>query len=150
MSEDPKTIKVVDRRLFTSEGEIREEVRAELERPDPSPAPSAEAVPAEPPPVEPAAATDPAFLRLLDMLGQTAALYLEGFPDPATGRRSVDLTAVRQIVESLVALREKARGRLSFEESDALDGMIGELQMAFARMAAGTKQKAAPPAPKRG
>lgn len=145
MSEDPRTIKVVDRRLFTSEGELREEMKAEMEQasaaPEPAPAP---------PPVEPAVPTDPAFLRLLDMLGQTAALYLEGFPDPATGRRSVDLTAVRQIVDSLVALREKTRGKLSFEEGDALDGMVGELQMAFARMASGPKPKAAPPAPKRG
>jgi hypothetical protein len=145
MSEVPKTIKVVDRRLFTAEGEVRDEVKAELERPEPPAAPSAPEVPPEP--VVP---TDPAFLRLLDMLGQTAALYLEGFPDPATGRRSVDMTAVRQIVDSLVALREKTRSKLSFEEGDALDGMIGELQMAFARMAAGPKPKAAPPAPKRG
>jgi hypothetical protein len=148
MPDAPRSIKIVDRRLFTSDGEVREEVKAELEAPDPAPA----AVPQVPePPPEPTPATDPAFLRLLDMLGQTAALYLEGFPDPATGRRSVDLTAVRQIVESLVALREKARARLSFEETDALDGMIGELQMAFTRMASGGKpSKAAPPAPKRG
>lgn len=145
MSDAPKSIKVVDRRLFTAEGDVRDEVKAELERPDAAPAPAAEA-----PAPEPVVPTDPAFLRLLDMLGQTAALYLEGFPDPATGRRSVDLTAVRQIVDSLVALRDKTRGRLSFEENDALDGMVGELQMAFARMSAGAKTKAAPPAPKRG
>lgn len=146
MSEDPKAIKVVDRRLFTSEGEVRDEVKAELERPDAEP----EAAPAPAPPAEPVVPSDPGFLRLLDMLGQTAALYLEGFPDPATGRRSVDLMAVKQIIDSLIALREKTRGKLSFEETDALDGMIGELQMAFARMSAGAKTKAAPPAPKRG
>src|SRR5512141_3485006 len=131
MSDAPKSIKVVDRRLFTAEGDVRDEVKAELEQPDAAPAPAAEA-----PAPEPVVPTDPAFLRLLDMLGQTAALYLEGFPDPATGRRSVDLTAVRQIVDSLLALREKTRGKLSFEENDALDGMVGELQMAFARMSA--------------
>jgi hypothetical protein len=79
------------------------------------------------------------------MLGQTAALYMEGFPDPATGRQQVDLAGARQIIDSLVALREKTRGRLSFQETDALESLLGELQLVFARLAAppGTK----PPAP---
>ena len=124
---------MVDRRLFTADGEIRDEVKAELEKPDttpePAPAPAA-------PPAEPAPATNPGFLRLLDMLGQTAALYMEGFPDPATGRRQVDLAGARQIIESLLALREKTRDRLSFQESDALENLVGELQLVFARLAA--------------
>ena len=93
----------------------------------------------------------PAFLRLIDMLAQTAALYLEGFPDPATGRRQVDLAGARQIVESLMALREKTRGKLSFEETDSLDGLVSELQMAFTRLAPPPGGKGAmPPAPRRG
>lgn len=135
MAEGEKTIKVVDRRLFTADGEMREEFRAEMEAPEaaspPAPAPDAPAPPAEPLPE-----TQPAFLRLLDMLGQTAALYMEGFPDPATGRRQIDLQGARQIIESLIALREKTRGRLSFQESDALENLLGELQLVFARLAA--------------
>jgi hypothetical protein len=149
MSESEKTIKVVDRRLFTAEGEVREEVQSEPTAPDPAPeaAPSVGAAPAEPPPP-----TSPAFLRLLDMLAQTAALYMEGFPDPATGRRQVDLAGARQIVDSLLALREKTRGRLSFEETDALDGLLGELQIAFTRLAGAAQPKAPgpPPAARRG
>lgn len=149
MSETEKTIKVVDRRMFTADGEIRDEVRRELEAPDETPAPPPK--PPEKGAEEPPAATSPAFLRLLDMLAQTASLYLEGIPDPATGRRAVDLTAARQIVDSLVALREKTRGRLSFEETDALEGLVGELQLVFTRLAAGPKAKMpAPPAPRRG
>ena len=59
------------------------------------------------------------------MLAQTASLYLEGFPDPATGRRQVDLAGARQIVDSLLSLREKTRGLLSFEETDAIEGLLG-------------------------
>jgi hypothetical protein len=133
MAEGEKTIKVVDRRLFTADGEIRDEVKAELAKPDTTPEPaSAPAAPS----AEPAPATHPGFLRLLDMLGQTAALYMEGFPDPATGRRQVDLAGARQIIESLLALREKTRDRLSFQESDALENLVGELQLVFARLAA--------------
>lgn len=149
MSESEKPIKVVDRRLFTADGEVRAEAQAELSAPDPVP----EAAPSAPvPPPAEAPATSPAFLRLLDMLAQTAALYMEGFPDPATGRRQADLAGARQIVDSLIALREKTRGRLSFEESDALDGLLGELQLAFTRLAGAPKNKppVPPPAARRG
>src|SRR5947207_2610531 len=150
MGEGEKTIKVVDRRLFTADGEVREEMKAELEAPEPA-APAPAPSPAEPPAAEPPSPTSPAFLRLLDMLAQTAALYMEGFPDPATGRRQADLTGARQIVDSLLALREKTRGRLSFEESDAIDGLLGELQLAFARLTAPPKGKGpVPPVPRRG
>jgi hypothetical protein len=97
---------------------------------------AATAVPA---PEEAVVATSPAFLRLLDMLAQTASLYLQGIPDPATGRRTVDLAASREIIDSLMALREKTRGRLSFEETDALEGLLGELQLVFTRLAAQSK-----------
>ena len=153
MSEAEKTIKVVDRRLFTSDGEIREDVAAELAAPDATPPVASEAPAAQTPASEkPPLASSPAFLRLLDMLAQTASLYLEGFPDPATGRRQVDLAGARQIVDSLMVLREKTRGQLSFEESDALDGLLGELQLAFARLAAPPKGQGPgpPPAARRG
>ena len=132
MPDGEKTIKVVDRRLFTADGELRDEARAEMEAPDaPAPAPAAPAPPAEPPPETP-----PAVLRLLEMLGQTAALYREGFPDPATGRRQIDLQGARQIIDSLAALRDKTRGRLSFQHKDALERLLGQLQLAFTRLAA--------------
>jgi hypothetical protein len=144
MAEGEKTIKVVDRRLFTADGEIREEARAELEKPDAAPG-----TPPAPPPAEPAPEAHPGFLRLLDMLGQTAALYMEGLPDPATGRRQVDLQGARQIIDSLVALREKTRGRLSFQENDALESLLGELQLVFTRLAAPPVGRPPAPAPAR-
>ena len=151
MAEAPRTIKVVDRRMFTAEGDLRDDVREELATapPAPQPPPLAEAS-AAPAAEEPAVASSPAFLRLLDMLAQTASLYLQGIPDPATGRRSVDLAASREIIDSLVALREKTRGRLSFEETDALEGLLGELQLVFTRLAAQSKGTAAgmPPPPR--
>ena len=148
MAEAPRTIKVVDRRMFTADGDLRDDVKEELATAAPleeSP-PAPPAAPAEP--VE-TATTSPAFLRLLDMLAQTASLYLQGIPDPATGRRSVDLAASREIIDSLVALREKTRGRLSFEETDALEGLLGELQLVFTRLAAQAKGAPGMPPPPR-
>lgn len=151
MSEIPKDIKVFDRRLFTPDGEIREEVAAAMAAPDEAaPEGAAAAKPAEPPP-EPATPTSPAFLRLLDILAQTASYSLQEFADPATGRRQVDLAGARQIIDSLLALREKTRGRLSFEESDALEGLASELQLVYSRFAAQSAPKGpATPAARRG
>ncbi len=148
MAEASKTIKVVDRRMFTAEGDLRDDVKDELETAPPAPEPPRkEQAPAEPPPAE-TVSSSPAFLRLLDMLAQTASLYLQGIPDPATGRRSVDLAASREIIDSLMALREKTRGRLSFEETDSLEGLLGELQLVFSRLAAQAKGVGMPAPPR--
>ncbi len=150
MAEATKTIKVVDRRMFTAEGDLRDDVREELATTPPAPEPPPMAAgPAAPAPEEPPVATSQAFLRLLDMLAQTASLYLQGIPDPATGRRSVDLAASREIIDSLVALREKTRGRLSFEETDSLEGLLGALQLVFTRLAAPAKGAPRTPPPPR-
>lgn len=146
MSENPKSIKVVDRRLFTADGEVRADAEAEPAAPEPA----AEAVPAAAPasaaPAEPLPVTSPAFLALLDMLAQTGLVYLDGVPD-AAGRRQPNVAGARQIVEALLAVREKTRGKLSFEENDALDGILGELQLVFARVAAGPRPKGPVPPP---
>jgi hypothetical protein len=144
MSENPKTIKVVDRRLFTADGDVRDDVPAEAAAPEaaaeaPSPAP---AEPAAPPPTP----TSPAFLALLDMLAQTGLVYLEGVPD-ASGRRQPNVAGARQIVDALLAVREKTAGKLSFEETDALEGILGELQLVFTRLAAGPRPKGPIPPP---
>ncbi len=152
MSENPKTIKVVDRRLFTAEGEVRDDVPAEASAPEPAvPAAAPASGPTEPAAPASATPTSPAFLALLDMLAQTGLVYLEGVPD-AAGRRQPNVAGARQIVDALLAVREKTRGQLSFEETDALEGILGELQLVFTRLAAGARPKGPvpPPAARRG
>ena len=144
MSENPKTIKVVDRRLFTADGDVRDDVPAEAAAPEAATEASsaATAEPAAPPPTP----TSAAFLALLDMLAQTGLVYLEGVPD-AAGRRQPNVAGARQIVDALLALREKTAGKLSFEETDALEGILGELQIVFTRLAAGPRPKGPVPPP---
>lgn len=152
MSENPKTIKVVDRRLFTAEGEVRDDVPAEASAPEPAvPAAAPASGPTEPAAPASATPTSPAFLALLDMLAQTGLVYLEGVPD-AAGRRQPNVAGARQIVDALLAVREKTRGQLSFEETDALEGILGEVQLVFTRLAAGARPKGPvpPPAARRG
>jgi len=140
-----KPIRVVDRRMFTPEGELRpgfepEESGAEPPRPAPAPAPSA---PAPPPPhsetaapstdADTEAAGEPRteFARIVSSLATTAYSALGLLSDPAAGPRHRDLAIARQMIDWLAVLEQKTRGNLSFEESDLLSRVLYELRLAY-------------------
>jgi hypothetical protein len=140
VTEEEKPIRVVDRRMFTSDGELRPDFEPE-ERPEPPrPAPSP---PAPPRPAEPASAgrpapespaetaTSPAFVGLVRFIASNVYAAL-GF-DPMTGELlpQREPAAARQMIDGLVALELKTRGRLSFEESDLLTRALYDLRMAY-------------------
>jgi uncharacterized protein DUF1844 len=151
---EEKPIRVVDRRMFTPEGEPRpgfepEEPPAAPARPSPEP-PRAASVP--PPPAEADAtgpeAADPSptppgdepsgpsapaseFARIVSSLATTAYSALGLLADPATGGRHRDLTIARQMIDWLGVLEQKTRGNLSFEETDLLSRALYELRLAY-------------------
>ena len=143
MSEEEKPIRVVDRRMFTAEGELRPgfepEDRPEPARPSPpsAPPPGATAAPPSGTPAHGEAgtpaetATSQAFIGLISFIASNvyAALGI----DPMTGERlpRKEPAAARQMVDWLGALEQKTRGRLSFEESDLLSRILYELRMAY-------------------
>lgn len=145
----PRTIKVVDRRKFTSEGEVRDDVSPaesvpprplEDETPSPAgPSPTVEAsTPGRrPPPAAPApeppeasrsasAQTSREFLELVGMLAQNAELLLAGADDlpaqPAEARRVIDWLAM---------LERKTAGNLSAEELKILTDIVFQLRAAY-------------------
>jgi hypothetical protein len=147
--EEDKPIRVVDRRMFTPEGDLRPDYQAPEESPaetPPRPAPS----PAPPPPPPQAAAKPPdgeppaepeegrppaeprgAFALLVQMLAMPAYASLGLVPDPATGRQRVDRAAAREMIDLLALLEQKTRGNLSFEESNFLSRVLYDLRLAF-------------------
>ena len=143
MNEEEKPIRVVDRRMFTADGELRPDFQAEErpEPPKPAPAPVAPAAPAAspagpggaPPEGAPGAdvATSPAFIALVSFLASN--VYAALGVDPMTGERLPrrEPAAARQMIDWLGALEQKTRGRLSFEESDLLSRVLYELRMAY-------------------
>lgn len=154
MAEDEKPIRVVDRRMFTPEGDLRpdfepEEEPAPLAPPaaalDPSVrgapaagAPSSPAgashdeAPASPPPGERAGAEPRGLFGLIvQVLAMPAYAALGLVPDPASGRRGVDRAAAQDMIDLLVVLESKTRGNLSFEESSFLSRVLTELRLAF-------------------
>ena len=136
-SKHEDSFRVIDRRPFTSEGELRKDVVAEQEREakveaaktPPPPAEKSKA-PASPPPAE-APKRLPAFENLIRMLGQNAAMVLGAYADPQTGQPIIDPEAARELIDMLDALHEKTKGQLAPEEEDLLLDLSGKLKLTY-------------------
>ena len=153
-SKHDDSFRVVDRRLFTSEGELRPEAEEEKRREQsepvhlpkseksaksgpsgaaaPRPAPEKFAAP-PPPAAEPAPApeADKNFNLLIDLLARNAAALMGGIPDPGTGQTYMDLEGAREMIDMLDTLRDKTRGNLSAEEENLLGDVLGSLKLSY-------------------
>src|ERR1700691_3058261 len=158
-SKQDESFKVVDRRLFTPEGEFRKEVAEQQDReretaPAANPAGAAGAgsnagataagsvagmaatpgaIPSAVPPAD-APKRSPVFENLIRSLGQNAAMLLGGYADPRTGQPVLDLEGAREMIDMLDVLREKTRGNLAPEEDTLLLDVLGNLKLAFMEM----------------
>ena len=144
--DEERPIRIVDRRMFTPEGELRPEFQAEetsepAAAPAPEPVPPPQSRPAEPPPEEetPPAGEEPPpeseeprsdFASLVRSLATTAYSALGLVPDPSGSRRR-DVGIARQMIDWLAVLELKTRGNISFEESDFLAKVLYELRLAY-------------------
>ena len=130
--------RVIDRRPFTAEGELRQDVveqeerqarQEEVSKPAaqaPAAAAKQEAVANESTPTR-----LPAFENLVRMLGSNAAMVLGAYADPRTGQPVIDPEAAREFIDMLDALREKTHGNLSPEEDSLLIDLMGKLKMTY-------------------
>jgi Domain of unknown function (DUF1844) len=165
-SKQDESFKVVDRRLFTPEGEFRKEVAEQQDR-ERETAPAAGATSAPSPlsttgagvnagkvttpsaiptavPSADAPTRSPVFEGLIRSLGQNAAMLLGGYADPRTGQPVLDMEGAREMIDMLDVLREKTRGNLAPEEDTLLLDVLGNLKLAFMEMAkAAAKQEKA-------
>lgn len=130
--------KVVDRRPFTADGELRPEVVEEQEREAKREEVKEKAemkrAPAEEKAVAPASGTakrSPAFENLIRMIGSNAAMVLGAYADPNTGQPMFDPDAARELIDMLDALREKTKGNLAPEEDSMLMDLLGKLKMTY-------------------
>jgi hypothetical protein len=143
--------RVIDRRLFTADGEMRKEVIEEGLRDDVAAPSTPAANPAAPPaaaanagrapapdmPAQPAAeAPRPSrsFQLLVDFIARNSAALLGGYADPRTGQAMLDLEGAQELIDMLDALREKTRGNLAPEEDRFLLEITGSLKLQFLEM----------------
>jgi hypothetical protein len=141
-----ESFRVIDKRPFTAEGELRQEVVEQEEREAAreaaieaavkknAPAPVANKSDDEEEAIAPPADAPkrmPAFENLVRMLGSNAAMVLGAYADPRTGQPMIDPDAARELIDMLDALREKTRGNLSPEEDTLLLDLLGKLKMTY-------------------
>ena len=171
---DPKQdegFKVVDRRLFTEDGELRkdaveqerrDEEAAKTRKPTPQAQSSKPASPAPTgaTPAAPAGETEAAadaetippsrnFQMLVDFLTRNAAAMLGGMADPRTGQPFLDLEGAREMIDMLDALREKTRGNLAKADEDLLIEVLGSLKLSFMELSKAAAEAMANKAVKR-
>ncbi len=133
-----EAFRVIDRRPFTAEGDLRKEVVEEEEREakreaakHPAAPPEAEKAAVPPPPPADTPKRIPAFENLVRMLGSNAAMVLGAYADPRTGQPMIDPEAARELIDMLDALHEKTKGNLAPEEDTLLLDLLGKLKMTY-------------------
>lgn len=128
-----ETFKVIDRRPFTADGELRKEAIEEKEREERAQKAAEPAKPAAPPAAPPVDAPKPnrGFESLIRMLGSNAAMVLGAYADPRTGQPVIDPEAAREFIDMLDALHEKTKGNLAPEEDTLLLDLLGKLKMTY-------------------
>ena len=132
------SFRVIDKRPFTSEGELRpdvvEEQEREAKREEVKEAKVAAANAASDKAVVPPADVpkkSPAFENLIRMIGSNAAMVLGAYADPRTGQPVIDPEAARELIDMLDALHEKTKGNLAPEEDSLLLDLVGKLKMTY-------------------
>lgn len=151
----PKELKVTDKRIFTPEGDIREEFREDIKPADVAAAPPPPPKPAEKPPEPPKTerrqqdagpppggerrrtmadtAENPGtpFADFVQQLIAQAYMFLGMLRSPTSAKPMIDVQAAREMIDILTMLKEKTEGNLTPEESDFLNTYLGELKVAF-------------------
>ena len=158
---DPKqeeSFKVIDRRLFNTEGEIRDEaVREERRKQETEPSPasslnspaasaqkrenatpkaSQKAEPARPADAPEAEGPKPSrgIQMLINFVAQNAAMLLGAYPDPRSGQPILDLEGARELIDMLDGLREASRSNLAPEDDRLLLDVLGSLKLSYMEM----------------
>jgi hypothetical protein len=149
----PRELKVTDKRIFTAEGEIREEFRTEIKPAERQAVPPPAATAAStPPPAEPERksetrpgggeerrrtladkAENPGtpFSNFIEPLIAQAYMSLGLLRNPYQPQSKIDTNAARQMIEILTLLKDKTRNNLDPDEEDFLETHLGELKLAF-------------------
>jgi hypothetical protein len=144
-------IKVTDKRIFTADGNIREEFREQIKPADPAAAETSRPRPAEPRPqaasaskeappgdrrrtiADKAANPGTPFSNFIEPLIAQAYMSLGMLPNPYQPQNKIDVAAARQMIDILVLLQDKTRGNLAPDEDDFLSTHLGELKLAFVK-----------------
>lgn len=86
------------------------------------------------------------FIEFVLMQAQQIALMLGQMPGPDGKPIEANLPVARIFIDQLEMIREKTRGNLSVEESDMLNKVLADLQLAFVEAGQNPQVGTTPPA----
>jgi hypothetical protein len=137
--EDASGFKVSDRRKFSADGELRDEAEV---RDD---SPSSEPVSIKDPEPDQERETNLSddqnaeeqidFASFVLSLATTALAHLGEIPDPATGEKTENLVAAKQMIDILSILEAKTKGNLEPDEERLMESLLYELRMKYLNQA---------------
>jgi len=158
---DPKqeeSFRVIDRRLFNTEGEIRDEaVREERRKQETEPSATSPLNSSAPVTQKKEAGAAKSSQKvesgrgttatqadlpkpsrgiqmLINFVAQNAAMLLGAYPDPRSGQAMLDLEGARELIDMLDGLHEASRGNLASEDEKLLLDVIGSLKLSYMEM----------------
>lgn len=150
-TQEKRDLKVTDRRMFTADGDIREEFRDQIHSSDnpvpvaAPPKPAAAEKPVHPKTADPRTekphdsrtiadkATNPGtpFTNFIEPLIAQTYMSLGMLRNPYQPQAKIEPAAARQMIDILTLLQEKTQGNLTPAEADFLETHLGELKLAY-------------------
>jgi hypothetical protein len=130
--EEDQGFRITDKRLFSEDGRLREEVAEEARKKQETPAAAGDH--------NPAAAREEAAVGMggpIDFPSYILTYYTQGLvllgevPNPYTNKTEENLEGVRHTVDILGMLREKTKGNLAPEEEKLMESVLYELRMKY-------------------
>lgn len=134
MEEEEKGFQIRDRRAYLKETD--QDKRPEKEHTEkPASAPDKEAHAASPSREEHIHSEEGSFpvnfSSFILSLATSALIHLGQEANPATGERSVELPAARQVIDLITLLEEKTKGNLTPDEENLLRQILFTLRLKF-------------------
>lgn len=121
---EKKSFTVKDRRSFTPDGRLKEEVREEELKREVKEDTSKEKVTEAPLP-------EITFSSFILSLSTSALLHFGEISDPISNKKEKNLPLAKQTIDLLGILKEKTKGNLSKDEENLLDNILFNLRMKY-------------------
>jgi hypothetical protein len=124
--QEDQGFRVTDKRLFSEDGKLRDDVAEETAK-----------APEEKPGAAAAEEDAPGMGGPIDFPSYILTYYTQGLvllgevPNPYTNKTEQNLDGVRHTVDILGMLKEKTKGNLASEEENLLESVLYELRMKY-------------------
>ena len=133
--DDSSIIKVIDKRRFSPDGNIRDDAREDPKKPVVPPAAAqASQRAAENPRRGEASESGVDFINFIASLATSALASMGLLPEARARGIPTNLQAAREYVDVIGMLQEKTKGNLSSEEETSLTRLIGELRSQYVQV----------------